>query len=35
MVTAMGGTLGMESSIGTGSTFWVDLPLVNSSLASD
>jgi signal transduction histidine kinase len=31
MVTAMGGTLGMESMIGTGSSFWVDLPLVESS----
>jgi PAS domain S-box-containing protein len=30
MVTAMGGTLGMESIIGTGSAFWVDLPLVES-----
>jgi signal transduction histidine kinase len=27
MVSAMGGTLGMESTIGTGSSFWVDLPL--------
>jgi PAS domain S-box-containing protein len=32
MVTAMGGTLGMESIIGTGSAFWVDLPLVQSSV---
>jgi PAS domain S-box-containing protein len=35
MVTAMGGTLGMESMIGTGSSFWVDLPLVESSVARD
>ena len=35
MVTAMGGTLGMESMIGTGSSFWVDLPLVESSFARD
>jgi PAS domain S-box-containing protein len=35
MVTAMGGTLGMESMIGTGSAFWVDLPLVESSGARD
>jgi PAS domain S-box-containing protein len=30
MITAMGGTLGLESIIGTGSTFWVDLPLAES-----
>ena len=35
MVTAMGGTLGMESMVGTGSSFWVDLPLVESSVARD
>jgi signal transduction histidine kinase len=35
MVTATGGTLGMESMIGTGSAFWVDLPLVESSAAGD
>jgi PAS domain S-box-containing protein len=35
MVAAMGGTLGMESMIGTGSTFWVDLPLADSSLTPD
>jgi PAS domain S-box-containing protein len=35
MVTAMGGTLGMESIIGTGSAFWVDLPLVESPITRD
>jgi PAS domain S-box-containing protein len=35
MVTAMGGTLGMESIIGTGSAFWVDLPLVQSPITWD
>lgn len=35
MVTAMGGTLGLESIIGTGSTFWVDLPLAESPTKSD
>jgi hypothetical protein len=35
MVTAMGGTLGLESLIGTGSTFWVDLPLAESPSKSD
>ncbi len=32
MVTAMGGTLGVESIVGTGSAFWVDLPLVESPI---
>jgi PAS domain S-box-containing protein len=35
MVTAMGGTLGVESIIGAGSTFWVDLPFVQSPIAGD
>jgi PAS domain S-box-containing protein len=35
MVTAMGGTLGMESIIGTGSAFWVDLPLVDPPITWD
>jgi PAS domain S-box-containing protein len=35
MVTAMGGTLGLESIIGTGSTFWVDLPLAESPSEPD
>jgi signal transduction histidine kinase len=30
MVTAMGGTLGMESVIGLGSAFWVELPLAET-----
>ena len=35
MVTAMGGTLGVESILGTGSAFWVDLPLVESPVTWD
>jgi signal transduction histidine kinase len=35
MITAMGGTLGMESIIGTGSAFWVDLPLAESPIIQD
>jgi PAS domain S-box-containing protein len=35
MVTAMGGTLGVESIIGAGSTFWVDLPFEQSPIAGD
>jgi two-component system, sensor histidine kinase len=35
MVTAMGGTLGLESIVGTGSTFWVDLPLAESPFCSN
>ena len=35
MVTAMGGTLGVESIVGIGSAFWVDLPLVDFPRAGD
>jgi PAS domain S-box-containing protein len=30
MITAMGGTLGVESVVGAGSTFWVELPFTES-----
>ena len=33
MVTAMGGTVGVESVVGTGSAFWVDLALAESPIA--
>jgi PAS domain S-box-containing protein len=35
MVTAMGGTLGVESIVGSGSAFWIDLPLAESPIARD
>jgi PAS domain S-box-containing protein len=35
MVTAMGGTLGVESIVGIGSAFWIDLPLAESPIAQD
>jgi signal transduction histidine kinase len=33
MVTAMGGTLGVESIVDVGTAFWVDLPLAESQIA--
>ncbi len=35
MITAMGGTLGVESIVGVGSAFWIDLPLVESPIERD
>jgi signal transduction histidine kinase len=35
MVTAMGGTLGVESIVGIGSAFWIDLPVAESPIAQD
>jgi PAS domain S-box-containing protein len=35
MVTAMGGSIGVESIVGAGTLFWVDLPLVESPVERD
>jgi PAS domain S-box-containing protein len=35
MVTAMGGTLGVESIVGIGSAFWIDLPIAESPITQD
>ena len=35
MVTAMGGTLGVESVVGTGSSFWVALPIADYAVVAD